>query len=499
MARRVGAPYPVFLALGGAILAFVPGAPSFTVLPELALALFVAPVLLDAAYDASPRDLRDNWAPVTGLVVFAVGLTTIAVAAVARTLMPAMPWAPAIALGAVVAPPDAAAATAVLRQLRPPHRILTILEGESLLNDASALLIYRLAVGAVAAKGFSIGAVAPTFLFAVAGSLVVGPALGWLSLRLTDRVQDVPTAIILQFVFTFGVWILADRIGLSGVLTMVCYAISVARVAPERTPARIRIPSYAVWETVVFLLNVLAFAFIGLQIRPILTSLEPAARGRYFAVAGVVLLTVIVVRIAWHMSFNAVIRWQERRFGFHPPRPMLRPSVGSGLLISWSGMRGIVTLAAALALPAVFPFRDVIVLTAFSVVLGTLALQGLTLGPLLRVLDLQDDDPVGHEVGAARERALRSGLAAFERDRSPVADAVRQEFIAHLGSIDANPEEGEARRFAHSALHRRALQAARQTVLAMRASDEIGDDAFHQMEEELDWIEMSGGGKEDGA
>src|SRR5438132_7841547 len=230
-ARRVGAPYPVFLAIGGAILAFVPGAPSFTVLPELALALFVAPVLLDAAFDASPRDLRDNWAPVTGLVVFAVGLTTIAVALVARTLMPAMPWAPAIALGAVVAPPDAAAATAVLRQLRPPHRILTILEGESLLNDASALLIYRLAVGAVAANGFAFRAVAPTFLLAVAGSLVVGPALGWLFLRILDRVQHVPTAIILQFISTFGVWILADRVGLSGVLTMVCYAITVARTA----------------------------------------------------------------------------------------------------------------------------------------------------------------------------------------------------------------------------------------------------------------------------
>src|SRR6266536_4673842 len=183
-ARRVGAPYPVFLAVGGAILAFVPGAPSFAVPPELALALFVAPILLDAAYDASPRDLRDNWAPVTGLVVFAVGLTAIAVAAVTRTLMPAMPWAPAIALGAVVAPPDAAAATAVLRQLRPPQRILTILEGESLLNDASALLIYRLAIGAVAANGFSIGAVAPAFLLAVAGSVIVGPALGWVTLRL---------------------------------------------------------------------------------------------------------------------------------------------------------------------------------------------------------------------------------------------------------------------------------------------------------------------------
>src|SRR5437868_7622726 len=194
-ARRVGAPYPVFLALGGAFLAFLPVGTPFTIPPELALAIFVAPILLDAAFDASPRDLRDNWAPVAGLVVCAVGLTTIAVAAVARTLVPAMPWAPAIALGAVVAPPDAAAATAVLRQLRPPHRILTILEGESLLNDASALLIYRLAVGAVAANGFSIGAVAPTFLFAVVGSVVAGPALGWLSLRLLNRVEDVPTAI----------------------------------------------------------------------------------------------------------------------------------------------------------------------------------------------------------------------------------------------------------------------------------------------------------------
>src|SRR5262245_19599469 len=151
LARHIGAPYPVLLAIGGALLAFLPVRPSFTLPPELALALFVAPVLLDAAYDASLRDLRDNWAPVTGLVVAAVGLTTVAVAIVTRALIPGIPWAPAVALGAIVAPPDAVAATAVLRQLRPPHRLLTILEGESLLNDASALLIYRLAVGAVAA------------------------------------------------------------------------------------------------------------------------------------------------------------------------------------------------------------------------------------------------------------------------------------------------------------------------------------------------------------
>ena len=497
IARRIGAPYPALVALAGAALALIPGVPEMVLDPELALALFVAPVLVDAAFDASPRDLQANWRQIASLALGAVILTVAAVAFVARLLVPEMPWSVAIALGAIVAPPDAAAATAVLKQLRPPHRLLVILEGESLFNDASALLIYRLAVGAVAAGGFSLAAVAPAFLFAVVGSVIVGPALGWIVIRLSDRVRDVPTAIILQFVSTFGVWILADKIGLSGVLTMVCFAITTARTAPERVAARIRIPSYAVWETVVFLLNVLAFAFIGLQLRPILETLEPAARGRYAAVAAAVLVTVIVVRIVWHMSFNYVIRWRDRRFGFHPPRPMLRPTIGSGLVISWSGMRGIVTLAAALALPAGFPFRDLIVLTAFSVVLGTLALQGLTLGPLLRALNLRDEDPVGHEVAAARARALRAGLAELDDDPSAVADVVRQEFAAHLGAHHATPEQGEARRAAHRDTHCRALGAARHAILTMRSNDEIGDDAFHRVEEELDWIEMSAGAEEE--
>jgi len=493
-ARRVGAPYPVFLALGGALLAFLPGAPSFTVPPELALALFVAPVLLDAAYDASLRDLKDNWVPVTGLVLFAVGLTAAAVAVVTHALIPAMPWAVAIALGAIVAPPDAVAATAVLRPLRPPNRLLTILEGESLLNDASALLIFRLAVVAATAHSFSLAAVAPAFLLAVAGSLVAGLALGWLILQLMDRVHHAPTSVILQFVSTFGVWILAEHLGLSGVLTTVCCAIMLARTAPERVPARIRVQSYAVWDTVIFALNILAFIFIGLQIRPILEDLGAADRVLYFAVAGAVLLTVIVVRFAWHMPFNAVLRWRDRRYGFHPPRPMLRPTIGSGLIISWAGMRGIVTLAAALALPPAFPYRDLIVLTAFSVVLGTLVIQGLTLKPLLRALDLHDEDPVGHEVTAAREGALRAALASFANDRSPVAALLRQELAARLADERADADVGAASRAAYGEIHRAALRAARQAVIAMRASDEIGDDAFHQIEEALDWLEMADGG-----
>jgi len=188
------------------------------------------------------------------------------------------------------------------------------------------------------------------------------------------------------------------------------------------------------------------------------------------------------------MSFNAVIRWRDRRFGFNPPRPMLQPTVASGLVISWSGMRGIVSLAAALALPVPFPYRDLIVLSAFSVVLGTLTIQGLTLKPLLRALNLTDDDPVGREERTARERALRAGLASIAAAHSPEADAVRQEFVAHL-TEDSGDRDGDSQ---HGAMHRRALDAARQEVLTMRANNEIGDDAFHRIEEELDWLEMAG-------
>ena len=424
-ARRIGAPYPAFLAVGGALLAFIPGAPRFTIDPEVALALFVAPVLLDAAYDASPRDLKDLWAPITSLAVVSVLVTTAAVAAVARLLVPDMPWAAAVALGAIVSPPDAAAAMAVLRQLRPPHRIVTILEGEGLLNDASALLIYRLAVGATAMTALSIGRLVPSMLLVLVGSVVAGVVLARIFFWLLQGVQDVPTSIILQFISTFGVWILADRLGLSAILTIFCYAIAIARVAPARTPARLRVPSYAVWETAVFLLNVLAFVFIGLQLRPILSGLDAPTRARYFEFAAVVLGTVIVARIAWVMLHSGVVIWKNRRFGYRPPRPgMPPPTLAGSVVVSWAGMRGVITLAAALALPVeadggAFPYRGLIVLTAFAVVVGTLVLQGLTLAPLLRLLRFEDDDPVGREVVRAGQSALAAALAALDAGRVP--------------------------------------------------------------------------------
>jgi CPA1 family monovalent cation:H+ antiporter len=288
-------------------------------------------------------------------------------------------------------------------------------------------------------------------------------------------------------VTTFGVWILADRLGLSSVLTMVCFAIAVARIAPESTPARLRLPSYAVWETAVFILNVLAFMYVGLQIRPILASLDPDMRARYFWVAGIVLATVILVRIAWVMLHGGVALAWIGRYGFHPRRPIQPPTVRGGLVISWAGMRGVISLAAAAALPEDFPYRGLIVLTAFAVVLGTLVVQGLTLRPLIGALDLEDDDPVGREVEAARQRAWHAALASLDGDTSPAADAVRREFAAHLAHETEESHQPDA---SHQDAHRRALSAARRAVFDMRAREEIGDSAFHRLEEELDWVEM---------
>jgi Na+/H+ antiporter len=490
-ARQISVPYPTFLALGGVLLALLPAGPAWTLEPGLALALFVAPVLLDAAYDTSLRDLRDNWMPVSTLVFVAVGLTTATVALLVRWLLPDMPWAAAISLGAIVAPPDAAAATAVLRQVKLPYRILKILEGESLLNDASALLIYRIAVGAAAVTHFELRDFLPAILLGLAGSLIAGYLFAKLSMWATARITDAPSAIITQFAGTFTVWIVAEHVGLSGILTIVAYAITIARTAPARTPARLRVPAYAVWDTVVFVLNVLAFVLIGLQLRPIWLRLDPSLRLQYCLIAAMVLAVVILTRIVWVMSYNTLLRIVVARFGFHPRRPMPAPSLASGIVISWCGMRGIVTLAAAFALPNDFPYRDLILLTAFSVVLGSLVIQGLTLRPLITALRLKDENPVEAEIGRAREIAYRAALDEIDGDPSEAAEILRLEYRALLLRAKGDGKGVMSGELPADPLRRRAIGAARRSILQLRGSEEIGDDAFHRLEEEFDWAELS--------
>ncbi|WP_342359718.1 Na+/H+ antiporter [Terrarubrum flagellatum] len=497
LARRLAAPYPTFLAIGGACLAFIPNSPSWTLDPELALALFVAPVLLDAAYDTSLRDLRDNWAPVGGLVFVAVIATTAAVAFVARWLVPDMPWPVAIALGAIVAPPDAAAATAIVRQVKLPHRLVKILEGESLLNDASALLIYRLAILALTTGGLTWAQAGPAFLITVIGSAAAGYALARVTPVLVRLFDDAPSSIIVQFATTFSVWIFAEHVGLSGILTIVVYAMTLSRRIGSRMPARLRVPSYAVWEATVFILNAFAFVLIGLQLRPIWERLDQTLRVEYGAVALSVLATVIVVRLGWVMSYNKAIRMKIARYGFRPRHAMSPPTVQGGIIISWAGMRGIVTLAAAFALPetlpggGAFPYRDLILLTAFCVVLGTLVIQGLTLKPLIAALKLDDGDPVGREIGWARAEAYRAALAAIDGDETIEAKIVRKEYQALLAAAGDGEDQRAAGELPGDRVRRAVIAAARRHMDELRLKGVIGDDAYHVLEEEFDWAELS--------
>lgn len=496
LARRIKIPYPTFLAIGGALIAFVPSSPSWALEPDLALALFVAPVLLDAAFDTSLRDLRNNWVPVSTLVVAAVGLTTAGVAFVAHRLMPDMPWAAAAALGAIVAPPaDAAAAVAILSQVKLPHRMVKVLEGESLLNDASALLIYRIAVGAVATEHLTWSQVAPTMALALVGSVAAGLLAGRIIPLFMERVREAPSAIIVQFATTFMVWIAAEHLGLSGILTIVVYAMTIARSAGLSMPARLRVPSYAVWETMVFVLNVLAFMLIGMQMRPIWTRLDADVRWEYCVAAAWILLTVILVRLAWVTFYRTTLRVLVAQGIYHPNDPRAVASPKGGLIISWCGMRGLVTLATAFALPENFPYRDFIVFVAFAVVLGSLVVQGLTLRPLILALGLKDDDPVGTEVARARAVAYRAALDAIESDPSEEAEILRLEYRAILMQAETDPNGGIANgELPADPLRRRAIEAARKSIFELRATEVIGDDAFHRIEEELDRAELSAGG-----
>jgi CPA1 family monovalent cation:H+ antiporter len=485
LSRRLEIPYPSLLALAGAGIAFVPGAPTIKIDPELALALFIAPVLLDAAYDTSLRDLNRYRLPLVALALGAVIFTTAIVAFVGGK-MAGLPIAAAIALGAIVAPPDAVAASAVLGQFKVPHRITAILQGESLLNDATALLIYRLAVSAALGSIMLSNAI-PTILLSTIGSLVAGYLLGRFSLMTLSRIEDAASSTVVQFAGTFGVWILADRLGLSAIITIVVYAMTLARRAPRRMSARRRVSTYSVWESAVFVLNVLAFVLMGLQARSIVGRLAGDGQGGAFAFAATVLAVVIVARIVWVMGYGVIARWVARLGSEDQQRDP--PTVRGGVLVGWCGMRGLVTLVAAFALPADFPGRDPIVLAAFAVVLGTLVLQGMTLKPLLRLLNFDPDTTVDREVAQARVAIMQAALNVLSGKTSNAAAAVREQYTAQR-TIAENPENAQAAT-EYDRLRLYAINSQRDALEELRRNGTIGDEAYHRLEEEIDWSELA--------
>jgi len=481
VSRRLGTPYPAMLALAGACVGAFPWAPNLVIEPRLALTLFVAPVLLDAAFDTAPRELRRNWLPLVALVLVAVVLTTAAVAW-AGWVMAGLPLVAAITLGAIVAPPDAAAAAAVLNQFSLPRRTMSVLQGESLLNDAVALLIFNTAVFAANSPQASVASSIPRLLIAIPGGVVFGLLLGKVYPWIASHVAGTLSSSIVEFVTTFGAWLIAEHLHISPILTIVAFAMTIARSMPARQSPRDRIHSYSVWEAAVFVLNVLAFLLMGLQARIILSRLEGDELWRALIFASVVLAIVILVRLGWVMIYGVVVRW------LRPPN-LSAPTKSIGLLVSWCGMRGLVTLATAYALPGDFPGRDVIVLSAFTVVLGTLIIQGLTIKPLIKFLQIKPDRSLDAEISIARTEMMEAAIATLANEHSETATTVRAEYQAAkaLSKDRCDPQANTE----HDRLRMNAIAAQRKALAEIRADGRIDDDAFHRLEEELDWAELN--------
>lgn len=490
LAQKLNAPFPPFVALAGAMAAFLPFAPELTLDPPLVLALFVAPVLLDAAFDSSLRDLKRNVVPIAFLSLAAVAVTTIAVALTAKALVPALPWPAAVALGAIVAPPDAAAATAVLRLIPAPFRIRTVLEGESLFNDAASLLIYRIAVTATIAAmpgGWQLGG---AVVLATVGSVLFGLIAAWIQVRVVGLLSEAPPAIVMQFVGGFGLWIMAEHLGLSAIITIVVFAMAAARMS-ARNPATIRAPTYAVWETTVFALNVLAFMLVGLQIGPIWRELASAQRVEYALFALAILGVCVIVRLVWVLGYNGLAQMRNRLAGRRMDRATEAPSFAAGLVVGWAGMRGVVSLAAAYALPADFPYRDLLLLAVFAVVMGTLVGQGLTLGPLIRWMKLGDDGVLAGEIRKARAAIADAAIAHVSGRDDPPAKRLEAEYHERRKALVAACEADGRVSLPVDDLAAEVLEAKRERLLQMRLSGEISDAAYYQIEEELDRRELA--------
>jgi CPA1 family monovalent cation:H+ antiporter len=484
VARHLRVPYPAMLALVGGCVAALPFAPHLSIEPRLALALFVAPAVMDTAFEMPPRELLRIWLPLTSLAVVLVLLTTVAVAW-AGIALAGLPPAAALALGAIVAPPDAAAAGAVLKEFNLPRRTVAVLQGESLLNDAVALLAFGLALTAAASPGGAWRAVLPRLLFAVPGGALLGVATALCGMYVIRKVAGTLSSIIVQFLLTFGTWILAEHLSLSPIVAVVALAAMAGRYAPARTSARDRVNTNAVWAIVVFVLNVLAFLLMGLQARVIVSQLPADELRHALEFSGIVLAVVIGVRFAWVMGYGVALRFFRNFFEARVIGAPV-PSPGIGVLVSWCGMRGLVTLATAFALPPEFPGRNLIVLGAFIVVLGTLVVQGFTIRPLIALLRIAPDESLQRDVAEARRAMLDAALAELAQRTGQPADSVRAEYAAaRAASVGADRPQTE-----YDGLRLVALAAERRILHEWRRKGRILDDVYHLLEDELDRAEL---------
>jgi NhaP-type Na+/H+ or K+/H+ antiporter len=481
VARRLSLPYPAMLAGAGVIVALIPGTPIIPIEPSTYFALFIAPALVDAAYDFPPGATRRFLAPLIAYAVVAVILTTCVVAGIASTFL-GLPLAAAVVLGAIVAPPDAAAATAVLRNFSIPRSMDAVLKGESLFNDATALLLFAGALTFLSSGGFRLG-VGIRLGLAVPGGVLLGFVCAYLVGYVNPMVKDTLGGNLLQFVLSYLLWIVASHLHLSAVLCVITFAMTLARKT-DATDARMRVQSYAVWSSVVFTLNVFAFLLMGMQARSILARLQPSHLREALVFAVLVVVAVVCTRLVVVIGFNRIEAWWAS--SKNKPAPA---KSSEALFVGWCGMRGFVTIATAFALPENFPQRDTVVLTAFCVVLATLVLQGLTLAPLIKLLKLDRSGYAAMELSFARAALAEAALARLEGQDGPEAENLR--FRLSLIRRTCRRETGLESLDRYRQLGLNAIEAEREQLETLREKDRVGPDAYLGLQEHLDWSELT--------
>jgi monovalent cation/hydrogen antiporter len=496
LARRLGVPYPTLFLVGGVGLAFVPGLSRIQLEPDLVLLVFLPPLLFTAAVETPSRDLARNVAPLARLSIGLVIFTIVAVAAVAHAAIPDLGWAAAFVMGAIVAPTDAIAATSVFRRLGAPRIVSTLVEGEALLNDATALVAYRVAVLAVVTGTFVLSDAVGAFVIAALGGVAIGAIVGRIAGEILRRLDDPPVEVVISLVVPFAAYLPADRLGLSGVLAAVAAGLVIgSRLGTILTPNS-RVLWLTSWKMVGFILNGFVFVLIGLQLPDILQGLGGRSPSSVLALAAIVCAVVVVTRMVWVFISSYIPGSPARQIARVDPRLATRLT----FVVGWSGLRGAVSLAAALALPATFPERNLILLLTFAVIVVTLVGQGLTLPAVLRWARWDGTELDGDEATVARQAAYQAGLDEIARARpnwpghEPLFDRLEsglQDRTQHLATED--PEETAERRqerIEHEEIQRGVIAAQRAAVIELRDRREINDRTLRTIERELDLEEL---------
>ncbi|MBS0170853.1 MAG: Na+/H+ antiporter [Nitrospira sp.] len=498
IAQKIRIPYPIFLVLGGLVLGLVPGLPTVTLHPDLVFLVFLPPILWAAAYFTSLREFRQNLRPISLLAVGLVLATTAGVAAVAHALLPGIGWAEAVALGAIVSPPDAVSATAIGKRLRIPRRVVTILEGESLVNDATALVLYRAAVGAVVGGSFVLGHTLLEFLFAAGAGIAIGIAAGWFSRWTLCATEDGFTQIGITLLAPYIAWVIAESVHASAVLACVAGGLYVRQYFSGAVAPATRLQARAVWELLIFVLNGVIFILIGLQLGALRDAVPHGQYGPVLFAGLMVSATAILVRFLWVPLAALIPRYLSPALRARDPMPSWKML----FLISWTGMRGIVTLAAALALPmttgsgAPFPFRSEIILISFTVILATLVLQGLSLPPIIQRLRLEEEHELEHEERLAREHAATAALTRLDQVVTEhwvaveQVESVRLRYLRRLEHLTRTGVQEDIHTDGNletvQRLHHEVLTAERFALIGLRNDGTISDEVLHQLEQELD-------------